>query len=249
MMLLTRTALADPDPALAYPIESTDRPILLPANVWRLDFSLDYSSYLQQVTDANGVTKTIVTADGHTHDGDLALGYSFGPVEIDARTLHRLAQLGAAVDLGCNCGVISATFEYFHPVAPTVYDYAQYVGYAYKLIAIPKMLSFEAGASMRIAEASEAPMDKVAFSGTVVTFSGGVGATVQVVRRLALSVGVNAGGPLQHSAGFTPRASMGSYAELLFGFHRWDLYAQFGGDDLTHTTLPFGAVGFVHRWF
>jgi hypothetical protein len=239
------------DPALAYPIEITDRPLLLPSGVISLDISLDRSSYIQNSVDANGNMTRFVTSSGHEHDADITAGYGFGPVEVDARIVFQLAQLGASIDLGSGLGIVTAAFQYYEQLSYRPYDYAQYLAYDFKIDAIPKLLRFTGGASAHLAELSLTPMGAAAASGTTIAVTAGGGATVQIQRRVALSVGASVGKVVSYSPGLLSDTGpdLEGYATLNVSFHRWDLYAQGGYDYVSGMALPFAAIGFVHRWF
>ena len=224
---------------------------MLPSGVFRLDFSFDRSSYLQDVVDANGKTTTIVTSSGHEHDADITVAYGLGPVELGARIVFQLAQLGASVDLGSGLGVVTALFQYYMSTSTRPYDYAQVVGYHNKLIAIPKRLSFNGAVSARLSEISLTPEGMPPASGTTFSISAGASATVQIVRRVSFTAGASVGKVISYSPGlvYNDGAALSLYSLVEVTFHRWDLYAQGGFDDLTRTKLPFAAAGFVHRWF
>ena len=246
-------APAEPvDPAWAYPIEVADRPQLLPFGVFQLDFSLDRSSYIQDVVDANGNTTKVVTSSGHTHDADLTLEVGVGTVEINARVVNDLAQLGAGVDIGF--GVVSAAFQYYQQQSYRPYDYGQVISYSYRYVAIPKLLRLDASAAVRLEEyslVSTADATIVPVSGSILSAGVGAAATVQLARRVALSAGGSVGGPVAYSAGLVSERGpeLGAYAALQLCSHRWDLYLQGGADDVTRIALPYAAVGFLHRWF
>jgi hypothetical protein len=258
VLAAVRSANADPtpapppDPAFGYPIEVVDRPLVLPSGVWRLDVSLDRTWYAQRIVDASGNMTTILTSSGHEHDADIALAIGAGGrVEIFGHVVFQLAEVGAAVLLDPDLGTVSVSVQDYLSTSYRQYEYEQHLGYSFVRTLIPQLLRIGAGVGAQLSELSVTPSGQPAMSGTVVSVSAGVQGIVQLHRRVALFAGVSMGGPISYSTGLVTDAhpTLHTYGTLNVGFHRWDLYAQGGADDLTRTTSPWASVGFVHRWF
>jgi hypothetical protein len=251
----TRTATAQapsatPAATPAYPLEHTDRPLVLFPGMTTLDLSLDMPQYSTTSVDAMGNTTT--TKHFH-HLLDLTIEHAFGSMQIGARAVDNTAgpyfYVSGETMVGTGAVYVDLYAEVPTPNSPVGHNYGQFFGYVYKALVAPKRLALLAGASVVISELQLTPAMQPASSGYESNFNVGGEVDVQLTSRLAFRLGPSVGVPIGHSASLpTPRVYLNVDSSVLVALGHWDLYGQFFVEDVTHDVYVFFAVGFVHRW-
>ena len=230
----------------AYPETSVDRPLLLYGGMTSLDVSEDFYTYTQTGMDAAG---SPTSATKINNELDLAVGHSFGLVEVSARVVGVAAIAGASAQLGCDAA-ISGSLEWDLPQTTFRYSYVEGIGYSRRMLRIDHHLALFVGARAYLLEASLTPLNAPASAGTLLGGHAGVSVTVQLLPRLAIQTGGSVSGALEKSTSLADDrpAALGAFVALQQTLHHWDLYASLSLSDLTRSAKPFWSAGFVHRW-
>jgi len=220
-----------------YPETSVDRPLVMYGGMTFVDVAADFYAH----TDA-GATKV-------SGGPDIALGHSYGPVQVSGRLVGISAIAGATVQVGCD-GVIFGSVAWVIPNSAVVYGYAQDIGYSHRLVRIDHRFALFARAGASLAEASLTPSDEPATRGVVFVGRAGASATVQLLPRLALFAGLTVSGPFARSGSLTADdvTGVGGNLAIQQTLHHWDLYANASINDFTSTARVFWSAGFIHRW-
>jgi hypothetical protein len=242
-VLVARVASAEPT---EYPLAITDRPLVLPPGVTELDIAEQFRTYVQDVVDAMGNTTRDRTAFASHRTPELALGHSFGGVQVTGG-LGEVADLSVDIDTKSIPGVFGIGFS-DHWVRGAGYDYSQSFGVGHKLVVSPGQFAIFGGSAVSLNERTIMP-DPATLSPThTIGVSGRVTGEAQLTSRLGVYATVGAWAPVHQSSSLHSTAQLNTGVTLLFAFRRWDLFTGFSLGDVTRDPATYFAFGFAHRW-
>jgi hypothetical protein len=234
----------------SYPLEDVDRPLVHPAGMTTLDVGLQLWTFRYAVFDASG---DVTSTSRLEPDLDVALGHSFGPLEVTAGLAGDpygpFVSLSASYDLASISAAIEVSLDHELAMSPTHYNDGEDVAFEYKALLVPHRCALFGNASLSASEGGYTAISGSTIAGDRFAASIGASGMLQVTSRLALSAGGYVAIPLATTGDLTAATTtLNPGAEALLALGHWDLYGwmklydALGGRDLA------GEFGFVHRW-
>ena len=247
LVVIARTAGAQPAPAPEYPETVVDRPLVMLPGMTAFDAAEELSSYVTTTVDAMGN----MTSTRHLgHALELSMTHAVGAVQLSFDAIGIYLTGSAQVAIGDRSRV-SVSFAWADPQATVHYYYGEHASYGYRYPLVEHRVALWAAANVYAAEEALTPTMAPASSGSILSASVGGAVEVQLTSRLAVDVTVGPELLLGKSAALmldVPSTSLGGHIQVTQTFHHWDFYVWIADGDLTRGRRPYGAIGFEHRW-
>lgn len=243
--MLAHVAIAQPADDAGkepYPIELVDRPLVLPRGATELSVNELFRTYLQTMTDANGIETREREWD---YGPGFSIGHVFGPIEVSI-DVQDPVQLRFDMLVPEQPIRVSLTTSTLAPQRDGRYHIDQVAYVTYKRAVIPHRLALLAGASVVLAETRirEAGQE---IEGVYVRVGAGGTAEVQVARRVCISAGASIGGYVYQSAPFGFHGRPSASLTITFLLRRWDFFVD-SHWSIESAPAASAFVGFTKRW-
>ena len=238
-----------------YPVEVTDRPLLMFAGMTLLDVGIDFPTVNETTVDAMGNQTTTTSKLGHYVLPSLYVRHSFGAVQLFAGTDLTPGGdfyfAGGGIRIGRGVVNLTVTYSSSEDLVVSVekkesgYIFDERASYTHKTLLVPRRFSLIGFAGVAVEKLSKTPTTSMPTSRTSSSLFASGGGTVQLARRLALYAGPSLNVPLM---GTDASTTIDARTQLLVAGRHWDFYGNFELHDLTETRHPFLGFGVIRRY-
>ncbi len=245
-----RAQTAPPPVEPEYPIELTDRPLLLLGGMTSVDMSFDLPSYFYQTTDAMGRSTTARTPLGRFVDPQVDVHHGLGTMEVfgaaEFAANFVAAEAGGSLRLGSLPAIATVSVTYSrNQVVP--YYLTESASCTYKALLVPKRFAVQINAG---GEVSEGALHDTTGTTTTNHFAEGfanVDAVIQLMPTLAVEEQPSFYLPLFSKPGPVPGPGLGESTQVTVTTTAWDYYVALVVGGLTDRPIPEVFVGAVWR--